>query len=96
LLKVFQSDEVRYPFALPDAWEIERTLFEIESGELAEVIRFKYAVFQSVVEAVNGMLYPAVNENTPVPDVYVNPVAVEESDVDEILLLNVVQSVDDR
>lgn len=37
-------------------------------------------MFHSVVEDVRGMLYPAVSENTPVPEVYVRPVAVDESD----------------
>jgi hypothetical protein len=33
------------------------------------------AVFQLVVDAVSGMLYPAVSENTPVLVAYVSPVA---------------------
>ena len=51
---------------------------EIESGAVALVMRFWYAVFQSVVDAVSGIVYPAVSEKTPVPLVYVSPVAVEE------------------
>jgi len=37
-----------------------------------------YAVLHSVVEAVRGIEYPPVREKTPVPLVYVRPVAVEE------------------
>ena len=51
-----------------------------------------YAAPHSVVEAVSGIVYPAVREKTPVAEVYVRPVAVEESEVLEILLLNVVKS----
>jgi hypothetical protein len=71
-------------------------LLEIESGRVALVMRLRYAVFQSVVEAVSGMLYPLVREKTPVPEVYVRPVAVEESEVEEILLLKTAQSAELR
>ena len=37
-----------------------------------------YAVAHSVVLAVSGIEYPTVSENTPVPEVYVRPVAVDE------------------
>ena len=57
----------------------ESTLEEICSGYVAEVILFAYAVPHSVVEAVSGMVYPAVRLKTPVPLVYVRPVAEEES-----------------
>ena len=56
-----------------------KTLEEICSGYVALEIRPVYAVFQSVVEAVSGMVYPAVSEKAPVPEVYVRPVAEEES-----------------
>ena len=79
LLNVFQSVEERYPFVLVLAWLIEIVFEEIERGDVAEVIRFWYAVSQFVVLAVSGMLYPAVREKTPVALVYVRPVAVEES-----------------
>ncbi len=36
-------------------------------------------MLHSVVEAVSGIVYPAVNEVTPVPEVYVSPVAVFEN-----------------
>jgi hypothetical protein len=60
------------------------------------MMRLTYAVFQSVVEAVSGIEYPPVKLNTPVAGVYVRPVAVEESEVLEILLLNVLKSVEVR
>ncbi len=56
------------------------------------MMRFAYALPHSVVEAVSGMVYPAVREKTPVAAVYVRPVAVEESEVELILLLNVAKS----
>ena len=47
----------------------ERTFEEICSGYVAEVILFAYALAHSVVEAVSGMVYPAVREKTPVAEV---------------------------
>jgi hypothetical protein len=79
LLKVFQSVDERYPLVEEFDWEIEIVLFAIDRGEEAEVILFKYALFQSVVDAERGILYPAVNENTPVPEVYVNPEAEDDT-----------------
>ena len=38
-----------------------------------------YAVFQFDIWVVVGIPYPAVREKTPVPLVYVRPVAVEEN-----------------
>jgi hypothetical protein len=96
LLKVVKSADERYPLAAVVAWLIERTFPVIESGAVALVMRFAYALAHSVVEAVSGMVYPAVSEKTPVPEVYVRPVAVDESEVEEILLLKVVKSVDER
>ena len=78
---------------------------EICRGYVEEMILFVYAVFQFVlfavtvsyeefqfeVEAVSGILYRAVTPNTPVVELYVR-LFVAESDVDEILLLNTVQS----
>ena len=48
---------------------MERTFPENERGAVALVMREVYAVFHSVVEAVSGMLYPAVSEKAPVPEV---------------------------
>ena len=78
-LKVFQSVEERYPFVPVVACEIERTFEENERGAVAEVIREVYAVAHSVVEAVSGILCPAVRLKAPVPEVYVRPVALDES-----------------
>jgi hypothetical protein len=77
-LKVFQSVLERYPFALVFACEIEIAFEEIVRGADALVMRLRYAVFQSVVEAVSGIEKPAVKLSTPVPLVYVSPVAVFE------------------
>ena len=79
LLKVVKSADERYPLAPVVACAIERTFPVNERGAVAEVMREVYAVFQSVVEAVSGMVYPAVSEKAPVPLVYVRPVAEEES-----------------
>ncbi len=57
----------------------ERTFEAIWSGYAAEVMRFRYALAHSVVEAESGMVYPGVREKTPVALVYVSPVAEEES-----------------
>jgi hypothetical protein len=54
-LNVFQSVELKYQFVLPFASEIEIAFPAIESGAFAVVMRFVYAVFQSVVEAVSGI-----------------------------------------
>ena len=55
-------------------------LFESNNGDDADVILFIYAAFQSVVDEVPGIVNPGVKENTPVPDVYVSPVAVDDKD----------------
>jgi hypothetical protein len=77
LLKVLKSVDARYPSTDVDEREIEIALLLILSGTFAVVMRFWYAVFQSVVEAVSGMVYPAVSEKTPVAELYERPVAVE-------------------
>src|SRR6266576_1891115 len=78
LLKVAKSVAARYPSTAVVEREIEIAFEVIERGAVAEVMRLRYAVFQSVVEAVSGIEKPAVSERTPVPEVYVSPVAVFE------------------
>ena len=51
------------------------------SQEALPAVTVLVVLFQAVVEAVRGMLYPAVRENTPVVLVYERPVAVEERSV---------------
>jgi len=45
--------------------------------ELEALTRFM-VLFQAVVEAVSGIVYPAVNEVAPVDELYVSPVALLE------------------
>ncbi len=78
-LNTDQSVEERYPEEVELALDIERELPERDKGDEAVVILFKKDVAHSVVLAVVGILYPDVNENTPVPLVYVSPVAVEDN-----------------
>ena len=107
LVRVVFPFKMVAPFAVKpevNVWRLDQVLvvvvpnarlstFElICSGYVAEVMREVYALPHSVVEAVRGMVYPAVREKTPVALVYVSPIAVEESEVELTLLLNVVKS----
>ena len=69
-------------------------LLVIERGREADVILLRYAVFQSVVEALSGILFKAFTPNTPVAELQVR-LFVAEREEEEILLLKVVQSDDE-
>ena len=51
------------------------------SQEALFAVTVLYVLFQLVVLAVSGMLYPLVNENWPLVLLYVRPVASEERSV---------------
>ena len=55
-LNLEKSDDARYPFVVELACAIEIAFAEMERGSEADVMRLRYAVFQSVVEALRGML----------------------------------------
>lgn len=54
-------------------------MFVIERGEFAAVMRFRYAVLHSVVDAASGIAYPLAMASAPVVELYVRPVPVTES-----------------